>query len=100
MNQVALYYGICLTCVSASLCRNAKNNNRPVIQCEEFDDGSLALCDDEKYLSESSRAAYTATGRNDHINFSTHGLCGNCQQHESCCLQKKPGAVLQCELYE
>lgn len=95
--KVKKYRGICSTCNNAPTCIYLKNQRRPVIQCEEFDDYSAK----QPNLPVSSSPAPAITSADQNREVSTYkGLCINCENRETCKLTKRDGGIWHCEEYQ
>jgi len=83
--------GLCINCLNAEECRYRANHTRPIIFCEEF------ICTD---LSEpKSNIARVIPKIENSLNSSLKGLCSNCENIETCNLQKTDDTVINCEEY-
>ena len=83
--------GLCINCLNARECSYRVNHMRPIIFCEEF------LC------ANPSESKYTITGSvskvENPINSPAKGICSNCENIETCSLQKTDNTVIYCEEY-
>jgi len=83
--------GLCINCLNIDECSYRMNHTRPIIFCEEFS------CTDSSKLKNNitsviNQADYT-------VNSIPKGLCGNCENVETCNLKKSDGNVIDCEEY-
>jgi len=93
MPEKMVLSGLCANCIHAEHCGFMKNNNRPIIFCEEF---SCALPEE----SCAQPAANIPTPLSA-VNGSSHeNICSNCENLKTCCLQEKyQNTVMCCEEY-
>ncbi len=83
--------GLCINCLNAEECSYRVNHTRPIIFCEEFS------CIDP---SESkSNIARVIPKIENSLNSSLKGLCSNCENSETCNLQRTDDIVINCEEY-
>ncbi|MCK5541530.1 MAG: hypothetical protein KAI40_02475 [Desulfobacterales bacterium] len=83
--------GLCINCLNEDECSYRFNHTKPIIFCEEF------TCTDP---SESKNNIYTVIKRvDDPINPMPKGICSNCENLETCKLQKTDDNVIHCEEY-
>ncbi|MCP3900333.1 MAG: hypothetical protein GY707_11545 [Desulfobacteraceae bacterium] len=87
-NQVS---GLCVNCLNVEHCSYHVNHIKPIIFCEEF------FCTEP---SESRNTAFKTIKKGDSQIISTvNGLCFNCENVETCKLQKAADAISHCEEY-
>ena len=83
--------GLCINCLNADECSYRVNHTRPIIFCEEF------LCTDPP---ESKNNIDRVIKKADYsIDLPAKGLCSNCENRETCNLQKTDDDVINCEEY-
>lgn len=85
--------GLCINCLNADDCGYRANHTKPIIFCEEFS------CDEPKdsYPNDIGKISET----DDYpINPIPNGLCSNCENSETCNLQKTDSNVINCEEYK
>ena len=83
---------LCSTCNQTETCINRGTPERPVFYCEEF----------STYSPEPPRSpARVSSADPDPAPGSDkcQGLCLNCENRSTCCLQKPEGGVWHCEEY-
>lgn len=93
--------GLCAQCNLASTCTFPRNENRPIVACEEFDGegkpqklrlvGALLSSVDARSGAETSSGANVRHER---------GLCSTCEKRESCTFPRQDGGVWQCDEFE
>jgi hypothetical protein len=83
--------GLCINCLNAEECSYRVNHTRPIIFCEEF------TCTDHS-VSKSNITKVIPKIENS-LNFSLKGICSNCENIETCNLQKTDESVISCEEY-
>lgn len=84
--------GLCINCSNADECRYRINHTRPIIFCEEF------TCSDPSKLN--NYKIRPITGLDDLMSRpKLRGLCGNCENLETCNLQEINDNVISCEEY-
>ena len=83
--------GLCINCLEVQECKYRVNHTKPIIFCEEFS------CTD---LSESKNNITREIPEIENsINSSLKGICSNCDNVETCNLQKPGANVMNCEEY-
>ncbi len=83
--------GLCINCSNAEGCGYCANHTKPIIFCEEF------TCTDP---SVSNKSIDTPIIPFDYsIDPIQKGLCSNCENLETCNLQKIGSNVVNCEEY-
>ena len=91
--------GLCSCCNSFKTCTYAKDPQRPILQCEEFDGivpPSLKMVPQGKITPEGSGKT-SDLGMSD-LN-SYRGLCSLCEDRATCTYPKPEGGVWHCEEY-
>lgn len=78
--------GLCTTCVHAETCALPFELGLPVLACEEFDSGPVAVADYREPKARRERDGETLAG-----------LCVTCVHRDSCLLPKAEGGVWHCE---
>jgi hypothetical protein len=84
--------GLCINCINNNNCGYQANHTKPVVFCEEF------LCTDSleserKLVREIENDCYP-------IESLPNSICCNCDNFETCGLQKSDDTVLNCEEYK
>ncbi len=83
--------GLCVNCLNVDQCSYYVNHAQPIIFCEEFS------CTEP---SELRNTAFKTTNKDDSQIISTvNGLCCNCENVETCKLQKTAENISHCEEY-
>lgn len=90
------YGGLCSTCNNNSTCRFKRDPEKPVLYCEEFDDYTAPVSDDEN-ISTTTPLVRSDVKKKDSKKFK--GLCVNCANRETCKLPKSETGVWHCEEY-
>ncbi len=83
--------GLCINCLIADECRYRLNHTQPIIFCEEFS------CTDPS--ESNNNIARDIPKIEKLLNSSLKGICSNCENIETCNLQKTGGYVINCEEY-
>ncbi|MCD4719395.1 MAG: hypothetical protein K8S13_05995 [Desulfobacula sp.] len=83
--------GLCLNCLNADECRYRMNHTKPIIFCEEF------TCTDPS--EPKSNIAKAIEKVDDSIEPMQKGICSNCENIETCNLQRTDDTVINCEEY-
>lgn len=91
------YLGLCSYCKSAPNCTFVRDPNRPVCQCEEFDEMTYAYVGIPKQkdisLKYLSKNPLTSEDPFHHYK----GLCINCEERATCIYPKPEGGVWHCD---
>jgi len=91
--------GICLCCKSVSTCTYTEDCRRPVLQCEDFEGY------EPRRATTRVKDILTTTDPNpgsdvEEKDSGKHkGLCGICEDHDTCTFTKPEGGVWHCEEY-
>ncbi len=83
--------GLCINCLSAEKCGYRVNHTKPIIFCEEF-----SCTDPSKSISNIARVIPEI--ENSLISH-PQGICSNCENIETCNLQRTDDIVINCEEY-
>ena len=83
--------GLCINCLNAEECSYRVNHTRPIIFCEEF-----SCFDPSESKSNIARAIPKIENS---LNSSLKGICSNCENIETCNLQRTDDIVINCEEY-
>ncbi len=83
--------GLCSTCNHAGDCSVVRDGGSPVLECEEFD-----IWQPPSTAPRKSGAAPEASNR---ISAAAKGLCGDCENRETCGFVRPEGGVWHCEEY-
>ena len=92
--------GICLSCTFIEYCMNYKLSKKTIQFCEEYFCSKPATSshptssDVQRTAAESRKISDKNTN-----DIKLIGLCSNCDNRESCSLQKSEGGVWHCEEY-
>jgi hypothetical protein len=84
--------GLCINCLNAHECRYRANHTRPIIFCEEF------TCTEP--LRSKRNTVEGISEVDNSLNSSVKGLCSNCENIETCNLQRADDIVINCEEYK
>ena len=83
--------GLCINCLNAEECRYRANHTKPIIFCEEF-----SCTEVSESISNIARAIPTIENV---VNSPLKGICSNCENIETCNLQRTDDIVIYCEEY-
>jgi hypothetical protein len=83
--------GLCINCLNAEKCSYRSNHTKPIIFCEEF-----SCTDPSESISNIARAIPKIENS---LNSSIKGICSNCENIETCNLQRTDDIVINCEEY-
>ncbi|MCD4675979.1 MAG: hypothetical protein K8S18_08290 [Desulfobacula sp.] len=83
--------GLCINCLHSDECRYRLNHTRPIIFCEEF-----TCMEPSQTKNDTARVKKKVDYP---INSVLQGLCSNCENLETCNLQKTDSIVINCEEY-
>ncbi|MCP3873761.1 MAG: hypothetical protein GY699_11465 [Desulfobacteraceae bacterium] len=91
MNESIKTSDLCINCINSAQCSYCLNSTKPIIFCEEFS-------------SDESVESHPISGkRNQTADFieslNSNSLCSNCENIETCGLQKTNSPVVHCEGY-
>ena len=91
------YLGLCSYCKSAQNCAFVRDPNRPVYQCEEFDEITYASIriPNQKNLSLKHLPQNPLTSEDTFHHY--RGLCSNCEERATCTYPKPEGGVWHCD---
>jgi hypothetical protein len=91
------YLGLCSYCRLAQNCTFARDPNRPVCQCEEFEEITYASIrvPNQRKISPINSSKNLLT-REDPIH-PYKGLCSSCEERATCVYPKPEGGVWHCE---
>jgi hypothetical protein len=91
MKEIIQTSGLCINCSNADECSYNRNHTKPIIFCEEFScadpSGSNIRTERPIILVDSPIALMPG------------GICSDCENLETCHLQKTDGNVINCEEY-
>ena len=93
--------GICVTCNNRSECLSYLNSlraDRPIWNCEEFDDSVPGMENDSVNIKK-KKSMNKPDDNNDLIPGRTMGLCMNCGNRKTCMLPSPTGGIWHCEEY-
>ena len=91
--------GLCINCINNGNCGYQANQTKPVIFCEEFS-CTDSLESEKKLDSNIENDRYTIKPPiKPPIKPLTNGICSNCDNLETCGLQKSNNIVFHCEEY-
>jgi hypothetical protein len=97
--------GICVTCNNRPECLSYQNSlraDRPIWNCEEFDDFVPGMKSDsvnKKKKNSFNKPDKNPDYKNDIIPGRTMGLCMNCGNRKTCMLPSPAGGIWHCEEY-
>ena len=94
------FAGLCSCCKTSQTCTFLKDQERPDLQCEEFDGllrSPLKMVPRTKIVPGRPHKASVVMNN---TAGSFHGLCGLCEIHETCTFPKPEGGVWHCEEYQ
>lgn len=94
------YLGLCSYCKSESVCTFIRDPNRPVYECDEFEEihyVSLRVSNQKK-ISPIHSSKNLPSPQDPPSSYK--GLCMNCEQKASCIYPKPEGGVWHCEEYQ
>jgi hypothetical protein len=92
MSEKIQLSGLCINCFTANDCVYHLNQTQPIIFCEEFS------CTDP---SGSEKDVIRVIPKIENVLNSTQkGICSNCENIETCTLQRTEGNVINCEEYK
>ena len=97
MSENIRYLGLCLTCENALACTFARDPNKPVFYCEEFE------IEKTSFIKPPGKKQLPATGpaaANDKDSTKFIGLCSDCENRRTCAFPKPEGGVWHCEEYQ
>jgi hypothetical protein len=97
MSGNRLFQGLCLTCQNAPECTFPRDSEKPILQCEEFDD--ILGRSPEKVSLEGCRPPRPALIKAERELETWIGLCKNCANRKDCRYPKREGGVWRCEEY-
>jgi hypothetical protein len=91
------YLGLCSYCKSASNCTFTRDPNRPVCECEEFDQFTYAPVGipNQKNISLKHFPQNPSTREDPFHHY--RGLCSDCEERATCAYPKPEGGVWHCE---
>ncbi len=91
------YLGLCSYCKSEPNCTFSRDPNRPVYQCEEFDEFTSASVriPNQKNLSLRDLSKNPLTSKGPFHPYK--GLCSDCEERATCIYPKPEGGVWHCE---
>jgi len=86
------YRDLCSTCNHTSTCGTRSTPRRPILFCEEFDAFlPVSTSAGDKTVSSEPPGRQDATRHK--------GLCVNCENRDTCTMQKDEGGIWHCEEY-
>jgi hypothetical protein len=85
------YDGLCMNCIHAGACVYRRQQNQPVLSCNEHDTGTVQ--------SKKPTAKMTTCNRDEQDCDPLKGLCSNCENRKTCMLPKPVSGVWHCEEY-
>ena len=83
--------GRCINCLTANECVYHLNHTKPIIFCEEFS------CADPSGLKKDILGGIPKIENS--LNSLLKGICSNCENMETCTLQRTEGNIINCEEY-
>jgi hypothetical protein len=91
------YLGLCSYCKSAQNCTFVRDPNRPVYQCEEFDEITYVSIrvPNQKNISLNNFSKNPSIIEDSFHSYK--GLCSNCEERATCTFPKPEGGVWHCE---
>ena len=101
MYKITQNLGICITCNNRTECLSLQNSlraDRPIWNCEEFDDIVSGMKSDSVNIKKKS-SFKKRDYNNDIIPGRTMGLCINCENRKTCMLPSPTGGIWHCEEY-
>jgi hypothetical protein len=99
MLMVRTQRGVCAACKYDPDCIWARNSDRPVLQCEQFELGvaspppTTARANSPAKGLEGARSAEREEAHN------YPGLCSNCDNRETCIYPRPEGGIWHCDEY-
>ena len=97
--KLARFRGLCATCKHALTCTFPRNENRPVMFCEEFegyDTRSTGPMPPQASVHSASQTPSVSASQDPTLK----GLCVSCARRDTCTFPKPEGGVWQCEEFE
>ena len=93
------YLGLCSYCKLELNCIFIRDPNRPVCECEEFEEITYVSIQvpNQKNIS-SINSSKNPSAREDSLP-SYKGLCSNCEERATCVYPKPEGGVWRCDEY-
>jgi len=91
------YLGLCSYCKSAPNCTFVRNPDRPVCECEEFDESIYApvrVPNQKNVLLKNLSNSPSTSEDPFHL---YKGLCSQCEERANCIYPKPEGGVWHCE---
>jgi hypothetical protein len=86
--------GLCSCCKSFQTCTFPRDPQRPILQCEEFD----GILPSRLKMVPPGKTVDTFSAKNEPDPY--RGLCGLCENRETCTYPKPEGGVWHCEEYQ
>jgi hypothetical protein len=90
------YGGLCCNCRNAGDCTFRKGRKTPAPYCEEF---SIDILPAEKPTEKEAPLPTCSADGDARIPWNLLGLCGNCDNRETCLYPKPEGGIWHCEEY-
>jgi len=90
------YLGLCSTCKNAPGCTFPRDPNEPVLHCEEFYGEEPSPIESTGKDRSPPTLSYVAKERE---SAESVGLCGDCEDRETCMFPKLEGGIWHCEEY-
>ena len=95
MSENMKYLGLCSTCKNTSSCTLPRDPDKPVFYCEEFEIERTSLT----IPPEKEQPLVTCTAAKDKDSTKFTGLCGDCENRQTCAFPKPEGGIWHCEEY-
>ena len=92
----ASHLGLCLACERQGTCTYPRDPGRPVLQCLEFEELSVAELEGAIALRQTGNRWLGLSLRVEPERFEP-GLCADCEMRASCTYPRHPGGVWFCE---
>ena len=98
METITSNGGLCSNCAYAPACTYPRSNDRPVLQCEEYECSPSGVVP----ASPAKGSSKARSGRKPGGQVTVHlaGLCANCANQDGCTFPKQEGGVWHCEEYQ
>jgi hypothetical protein len=93
------YLGLCSYCKSELKCTFIRDPNRPIFECEEFEEFTYVSirAPNQKNISPVNSSKNPSPGEDPLHSY--EGLCSNCDERATCVYPKPEGGVWRCDEY-
>ena len=96
MDEAKKYQGLCTTCKNAPTCTFIRNQDVPIVQCEEFE---CETAPKKEFVEKDCPPKIILSKIDKKDEGKYKGLCSDCENRKECTFPKQEGGVWHCEEY-